>query len=332
MTPTPTSSLSSATARAGSNIAFIKYWGVADKTLNIPLNDSISMTLDTMFTVTTVEFDPDLAADVVMIGGKEEQGDPLVRASRHLDLLRERAGVSTRARVISENNFPMAAGIASSASAFAALTVAANAALGLGLDTRELSRIARRASGSASRSLYGGFVQWNAGTDNESSYAEAIAPAPHWALRDVVAVVTPERKKVSSAEGHLLASASPFLEARLSQAKALVPRVRDAILARDLMELGPLIEADALAMHFVMMTSNPALFYWSPATIAIIKKCHEWREQGLQVYFTIDAGPNVHLICEDYQEAELVSQLRHVEGVEQIFTSGAGNGATAIDN
>lgn len=330
MTTNPTPSPSSATAKAGSNIAFIKYWGVADKTLNIPLNDSISMTLDTMYTVTTVEFDPDLPADVVVIGGKEEQGDPLVRASRHLDLLRARAGVNTRARVTSENNFPMAAGIASSASAFAALTVAANAALGLGLDTQELSRVARRASGSASRSLYGGFVQWYAGTDDQSSYADPIAPASHWALRDVVAVVAPERKKVSSAEGHLLASASPFLEARLNQAKGLVPKVRDAIVARELLELGPLIEADALAMHFVMMTSNPPLFYWSPATINIIKKCHDWREQGLQVYFTIDAGPNVHLICEDYQEAELLTQLRHLDGVEQIFTSGAGNGATTV--
>jgi diphosphomevalonate decarboxylase len=97
-----------------------------------------------------------------------------------------------------------------------------------------------------------------------------------------------------------------------------------------LLELGPLIEADALAMHFVMMTSHPALFYWSPATLNIIKKCHEWREQGLQVYFTIDAGPNVHLICEDYQEAELLSQLRHVEGVEQVLVSGAGEGATVV--
>jgi diphosphomevalonate decarboxylase len=317
-------------ARAGSNIAFIKYWGVADQTLNLPLNDSISMTLDSMYTVTTVEFDPSLEADVLVIGGSQEQGDPLRRASRHLDLLRERAGVTTRARVTSENNFPMAAGIASSASAFAALTVAANAALELGLDTRELSRVARRASGSASRSLYGGFVQWHAGTDDESSYAAPIAPASHWALRDVVAVVTPERKKVSSAEGHLLAGRSPFLEARLTQAHALVPKVRDAILARELMELGPLIEADALAMHFVMMSSEPPLFYWSPATINIIKKCHEWREQGLQVYFTIDAGPNVHLICEDYQEAELVTQLRHVGGVEDILTSGAGAGATTL--
>lgn len=329
MTP-PSPTPSSATARAGSNIAFIKYWGVADKTLNIPLNDSISMTLDTMYTVTTVDFDPDLPADIVIIGGNEEQGDPLRRASRHLDLLRARAGVTTRARVTSANNFPMAAGIASSASAFAALTLAANEALGLGLDAQELSRVARRASGSASRSLYGGFVQWYAGTDDQSSYADPIAPAGHWALRDIVAVVAPERKKVSSAEGHLLASASPFLEARLSQAQALVPKVRDAILARDLMELGPLIEADALAMHFVMMSSDPPLFYWSPATINIIKKCHEWREQGLQVYFTIDAGPNVHLICEDYQEAELRRQLRHLDGVEQILTSGAGQGATLI--
>lgn len=319
-----------ATARAHSNIAFLKYWGVADAGLNLPLNDSISMTLEGMHTTTTVTFDPALEQDQVIIGGREEGGDPLRRASLHLDRLRERAGIQTRARVLSENNFPMAAGIASSASAFAAMTVAADAALGLGLDARELSRLARRESGSASRSLFGGFVAWHAGVDDASSYAEPIAGPEHWALRDVVAIVAPERKKVSSADGHLVAATSAFLHARLEQVRRQVPQVRQAILARDLLELGPLIEADALAMHFVMMSSTPPLFYWSPATLHLIQKCHAWREQGLQVYFTIDAGPNVHLLCEEYQEAELCDLLRHVDGVERIMASGPGGAPVVI--
>ncbi|MDQ4078692.1 MAG: diphosphomevalonate decarboxylase, partial [Chloroflexota bacterium] len=169
-----------ATASAGSNIAFIKYWGVADSTLNLPLNDSISMTLDALRTVTTVEFDPSLNADVVIIDGQERHGNAWHRAARHLDRIRALAGVETSARVVSENNFPMGTGIASSASAFAALTVAGCAALGLDLDAREMSRVARHASGSASRSLFGGFVYWNAGHDDASSYAEPICDEHHW--------------------------------------------------------------------------------------------------------------------------------------------------------
>ena len=320
-----------ATANAGSNIAFIKYWGVADSSINLPWSDNVSMTLDEMRTITTVEFDAALEQDVVIIGGQEEKGDPLKRASRHLDRLRARAGVRTRARVVSQNNFPMAAGIASSASAFAALTVAANAALGLGLDASEMSRIARLESGSASRSLFGGFVEWHAGHDNQSSYAEPIANKSHWALRDVVAIVAKERKKVSSAQGHLLATTSPFLSCRLEEVRQQLPQVRQAILERDLQTLGPIIEADALAMHFVMMSSTPRLFYWSPATLHLIKKCLEWREEGLEAYFTIDAGPNVHFICEEDEEAQLCEQLRQVDGVERIMSSKPGDGPQVLD-
>ncbi|MGH2541739.1 MAG: diphosphomevalonate decarboxylase, partial [Ardenticatenaceae bacterium] len=246
-----------------------------------------------------------------------------------LERLRARAGIQagiqTRARVVSQNNFPMSAGIASSASAFAALTVAGCAALGLSLDAQEMSGLARLESGSASRSLFGGFVQWHAGPDDTSSYAELICDEHHWpALRDVVAIVAPGEKKVSSAEGHLLAATSPFLQARLEQVREHLPDVRDAIKARDLMELGPLIEADALSMHFVMMSSQPPLFYWTPETVRLIKQCETWRDQGLQVYFTIDAGPNVHLICEDYQEAELIDKLYRLDGVQRVLTSAPG--------
>ncbi|MGB0388526.1 MAG: diphosphomevalonate/mevalonate 3,5-bisphosphate decarboxylase family protein, partial [Ardenticatenaceae bacterium] len=180
-------------------------------------------------------------------------------------------------------------------------------------------------------SLFGGFVEWHAGHDNQSSYAEPIASKEHWALRDVVAIVAKERKKVSSAEGHLLAGTSPFLASRIEQVRQQHPQVRQAILERDLLTLGPIIEADALAMHFIMMSSTPRLFYWSPATLHLIKKCLEWREQGLQAYFTIDAGPNVHFICEKEQEAELCQQLRQVDGVERIMSSRPGDGPQLLE-
>lgn len=321
-----------ATATAGANIALIKYWGVRDPAHNIPLNDSISITLDTTRTVTTVEFDPTLAQDVLSIGGAPAEERALQRASRHLDVLRERAGVTWPARITSKNTFPMGAGIASSASAFAALTVAAAAALGLDLDARELSRIARRGSGSAARSIHGGYVWWHAGTDDVSSYAEQLAPSDHWGLRDVIVIVEEEEKAVSSAQGHRLAQTSDFLQARLAQVERNLPTVREAIRSRDLTMLGPLIEADALAMHFVMMSSTPPLFYWAPATLAVIKAVQAWRGQGVQVYFTIDAGPNVHLLCEADDVQAVIRKVRALPDVRDVIVAGPGSGATIIQH
>ena len=299
-----------ATADAGANIALIKYWGARDAALNVPLNDSVSVTLDVTRTITTVTFSPAFSEDTLSIDGVPASEAARQRVSRHLDLLRARAGVAWRARVVSRNTFPMGVGIASSASAFAALTVAAARALGLDMDARELSRLARRGSGSAARSIYGGYVWWHAGRDDASSYAEQLAPPEHWALRDVIVIVEREEKAVSSAEGHRLAHTSPFLAARLDLVKANLPRVRQAILARDLATLGPIMEVDALAMHFVMMSSSPPLFYWAPATVEVIKAVHRWRAAGLMVYFTIDAGPNVHLICEEERVEEVKRAAR----------------------
>lgn len=315
-----------ATANAGANIALIKYWGVRDAGLNLPLNDSVSFTLDAARTTTTVSFDPDLPADSLEIGGVPAAPQALDRASRHLDHLRSLAGVRTRARIVSENSFPMGAGIASSASAFAALTVAAATALRLDLTPRQLTCIARLGSGSAARSIEGGFVWWHAGHDHHSSYAEQLAPPEHWDLRDVVAVVTTEEKAVASARGHTFASTSPFLEARLAQVTQQLPVVRRAVLERDLATLGPIVEADALAMHFVMMSSAPPLFYWTPATLALIHATRRWRAAGLPVYFTIDAGPNVHLICEASHAEALAGEVRAVPGVVDVISAAAGPG------
>lgn len=316
-----------ATANAGANIALIKYWGVRDATLNIPLTDSVSITLDSTRTTTTVTFDPTLPADTLEIGGAPAAPAALARASEHLDLLRRLAGVATRARIVSENNFPMGAGIASSASGFAALTVAAAAALGLDLDARALSRIARRGSGSAARSVEGGFVWWYRGEDDVSSFAEQIAPPEHWDLCDVVAVVAAEEKAVGSAKGHTLADTSAYLPGRLAAVAQQLPLVRHAIAARDLATLGPIIEDDALAMHLVMMTSRPRLYYFTPATMALIQATQQWRAEGLPVYFTIDAGPNVHLICERQHVAAVAAAAQAVPGVAQVITAAPGPGA-----
>jgi diphosphomevalonate decarboxylase len=324
--------MTKATARAGSNIAFIKYWGVADAQINLPLNNSISMTLADAHTTTTVEWLPGAAGDEITIDGRRLDERAAERIVRHLDRLRSLAGVTLRARVVSQNNFPMASGIASSASGFAALTVAGCAALGLELDATRLSALARRGSGSASRSLFGGFVEWEQGHDDASSVARQIAPPEHWPLADIVAVVSGAAKAVSSEHGHTLAASSPLNDGRIASLPCALGEVRDAIAQRDLRLLGPIIERDALAMHAVMMTGTPSLIYWQPGTLEIIQAVRHWRQQdGLPVYFTIDAGPNVHLICDASNAVTVEQRLERLASVQSIISSKPGGAPQMLD-
>ncbi len=346
-----------ATCRAGSNIAFIKYWGVvdaamsgvggqppvADEGLNIPLNNSISMTLADAHTTTTVAWEDSacLPDDTVVIDGVQLGGPAAERVVAHLDRLRGLAGVSDRARVVSNNNFPMASGIASSASGFAALTVAGAAGLGLRLDATRLSAVARLGSGSASRSLFGGFVEWErgwGGGESESdslldsrSVAHQMHDESHWALRDVIAIVSEGAKRVSSSSGHRLAATSPLNAARTACVGAWLETVRRAISERDISLLGPVLEADALAMHGVMMTSTPSLLYWQPGTLEVLHAVRAWREEGVPVYFTIDAGPNVHLICEVEAAAEVERRVGALPAVQRVLMSGPGTGPLLLD-
>ena len=207
-----------ATALANPNIAFIKYWGNRDNALRLPVNGSISMNLDGLSTRTTVSFQPSLPFDELIINGHEVIGKGLERVSLILDIVREMAGIKERAEVMTENNFPSGAGIASSASAFAALTLAGSTAAGLNLSEPELSRLARRGSGSASRSIPSGFVEWQAGTTDEDSFAFTIAEPDHWNLVDCVAIVSASHKKTGSTEGHSIAPTSPLQTARVTDA------------------------------------------------------------------------------------------------------------------
>ncbi|HMN26968.1 MAG TPA: diphosphomevalonate decarboxylase [Caldilineaceae bacterium] len=321
-----------ATYRVGSNIAFIKYWGVADATINLPLNNSISMTLADAHTTTTVAWEEQslLPADEITLDGVVLDERTAHRLVRHLERIRALAGVAHRARVASRNNFPMASGIASSASGFAALTIAGCRALGLSMDDTQLSTLARLGSGSASRSLFGGFVEWEQGHDHASSVAKALFPPDHWPLYDLVAVVSGAAKAVSSEGGHRLAATSPLLGGRLASLPAALNTVRAALAERDLGRLGPVIEQDALAMHAVMMTSTPSLLYWQPGTLEILHAVQRWRNDGLPVYFTIDAGPNVHLICEEQTAALVTPLLEELPSVQQVIASLPGPGPQTI--
>jgi diphosphomevalonate decarboxylase len=320
----------SATAQAAPNIAFIKYWGNRNADLRIPVNSSISMNLDGLFTHTTVTFDASLPTDSLLLNNKPVTGPGLGRVSGILDLVRQQAGIKDRAQVRSENNFPTGAGIASSAAAFAALAVSASQAAGLDLDEAGLSRLARRGSGSASRSVPGGFVEWQAGTSDEDSFAFSIAPADHWALADCIAVVSAGHKATGSTQGHALAPTSPLQAARVADATRRLDLCRQAILERDFDALATVVEQDSDIMHAVMMTSTPALFYWQPATLTVMQAVREWRRQGLPVCYTIDAGPNVHVICSQENADETASRLRGLKGVEQVLTATVGGPARLV--
>ena len=324
--------MTTATAQASPNIAFIKYWGNRDNTLRLPMNGSISMNLDGLYTRTTVSFQPSLPFDELIINGHEVTGAGLERVSYILDIVRGMANIHERAEIISENNFPSGAGIASSASAFAALALAGSKAAALDLGEQELSRLARRGSGSASRSIPSGFVEWQAGTSDEDSFAFSIASPEHWKLADCIAIVSTSHKKTGSTEGHYIASTSPLQSARIADAPRRLDLCRNAILNRDFDAFASIIELDSDMLHSVMMTSTPALHYWKPASLDVMQSVRQWREEGIQVCYTVDAGPNVHVICPE-TEAHIIDQrLRELKGVENILVARAGGAARIIEN
>jgi len=321
-----------ATAQANPNIAFIKYWGNRDQNLRLPSTGSISMNLDGLFTRTMVTFSASLKADSLTISNKQVTGPGLERVSQSLDLVRRLAGTNDRAEVVSENNFPSGTGIASSASAFAALTLAASRAAGIILTEHELSRLARRGSGSASRSIPGGFVEWYMGESDQNSYAESIAPPEHWELVDCVTIVSAEHKQTGSSAGHPLAGTSPMQEARVKDAPRRLDLCRRAILERNFDALAAIVELDSDMMHAVMITSTPGLFYWQPASIAVMQSVRKWRKNGIPVFYTVDAGPNIHVICPREQAGGVERSLRELPGVQKVLVAGVGGQARIISN
>jgi len=324
--------MSTATAQARPNIAFIKYWGNRDNTLRIPLNSSISMNLDGLYTRTTVSFQPSLPFDELIINGQEVMDGGLGRISYILDIIRSIANMHERAEVMSENNFPSGAGIASSASAFAALALAGSKAAGLHLSKPELSRLARRGSGSASRSIPGGFVEWQAGTSDEDSFAFSIAEPDHWDLVDCVAIVSASRKKTGSTEGHSIAGTSPLQAARVADAPRRLEICRKAILERDFEAFSSIVELDSDMMHAVMMTSTPALYYWKPDSLEVMQCVRQWRMDGIQACYTVDAGPNIHVICPGPEAQIVEKRLRKIKGVDNVLVARAGGPAKIVEN
>jgi diphosphomevalonate decarboxylase len=324
--------MTTATAQAHPNIAFIKYWGNRDNTLRLPMNGSLSMNLDGLSTRTTVSFQPSLPYDELIINGHEVAGAGRDRVSYILDLIRDMANIRERAEVMTGNNFPSGAGIASSASAFAALALAGSRAAGLNLSEPELSRLARRGSGSASRSIPSGFVEWQVGTTDEDSFAFSIAEPDHWKLVDCVAIVSASHKKTGSTEGHAIAPTSPLQAARVVDTPRRLDLCRSAILNRDFDAFASIVELDSDMMHSVMMTSTPALHYWNSASLSVMNAVRQWRGEGLPVCYTVDAGPNVHVICPETEAQAVEKRLREIEGVSNVLVARAGGAAKIVEN
>ncbi len=317
-----------ASARARANIALVKYWGKANRGLNTPAVGSISITLDALWSDTDVRFDAALAADELQLDGKIRP-EQVRRVSAFLDLLREMAGVKLRARVVSSNNFPTGAGLASSASGFAALAAAASRALGLNLDARALSILARRGSGSAARSIFGGFVEMHAGTaaDGMDSFAEPMYGPEYWPLNVVIALTALGEKQVGSGSGmNRSAESSAYYPAWVSTSPADLAVARHALAARDFERLADVSEHSCLKMHAAAMAANPPLLYWNAATLECMNLVRDLRASGVPVFFTIDAGPQLKAVCEPAACVQVEAALRTLPGVLSTTVSGLGPG------
>lgn len=323
-----------ATALAHPNIALVKYWGKRDDALNLPASGSLSITLDGLRTRTSVRFDPALRDDDIVLNGRRDEAESR-KLSAFLDLLRAHAGVATRAHVVSDNDFPTGAGLASSASGFAALAVATDRALGLDLGARELSVLARRGSGSAARSIFGGFVEMAAGTrtDGADAFATPLLQAEAWPLAVVIAITTRAAKPTSSRVGmDLSRRTSPFYRDWISSGPGDLDAARGAVRARDFDKLGEVGEASCLAMHAVMLSTRPGLIYWNGATVECMRRVRGLRERdGVAVFFTIDAGPQVKAVCLPDAAARVADALRDVRGVQDVLVSGLGQGARIVE-
>jgi diphosphomevalonate decarboxylase len=327
------SEIKAATAVAHPNIALVKYWGKIDRELNIPAVGSLSITLDGLSTTTQVCFDPGLTEDRFDLDGRPAP-EMLPRVTSCLDLLRKHAGVETRAVVESRNDFPTAAGLASSASGFAALVVAADEALGLRLATADLADFARQASGSAARSLFGGFVEVTLASGDhglQPRTGQVLEPSV-WPLGVVVAVTDAGPKDVGSTEGMTRTErTSPYYSAWVDSSGADLTEAREAVERLDFDALAEISEHSCLKMHAVMLSARPGLVYWNGATVECVHRIRELRAKGVGVFFTIDAGPQVKAICLPEAQSRVVRELGAVEGVGRIIESGIGGGARVVE-
>ncbi len=324
-----------ATAIAHPNIALIKYWGKRDKKLNLPAVGSISITLDDLFTETTVSFKGDSESDCLILNGRRASRQQENRVSNFLNIIRRKANIDCRAEVVSRNNFPTGAGLASSASAFASLALAGSQAAGLSFGPSQLSELARRGSGSAARSIFGGFVEMIKGekADGSDAVAVQLAEPVFWELNWLVIITTEEEKKIGSTDGMSFSEkTSPYYPVWIDESKKDIDEMRSAILNRDFPKMGDLMEFNCMKMHALTLSSRPPVFYWNEVTLAIIHLIQELRLQKIPVYYTIDAGPQVKAICRPNDVDRIKEGLETIPGIKKIIKTGLGQSARLIED
>lgn len=328
----------SAYAAAHPNIALIKYWGKAsDLAFNEPAVSSLSITLDTLVTETRVSFSGELAADELILNGLLDT-QKVARVSANLDKMRRLANTDMRCRIETSNNFPTGAGLASSASGFAALVAAANRALKLNLNIKQQTMMARAMSGSAARSINGGFVKialQDAGAPDArfgSAFAEQFASEAHWPLEVCVGIVSEEEKAIGSTEGMERSRiTSPYYGSWLEGNDTDIEDAEQAILARDFERLASLSEFSCLKMHAMAMASQPGLLYWRGTTVDAIHEIRRWRQSGIPVFFTIDAGPQIKAICGPGYGEQVADKLAAIPGIKRVLRCGLGGDVRSAD-
>ena len=320
------------TARAHANIALIKYWGKRDKELNLPQNSSLSVTLEALSTTTSVEIIDDLEEHELRINGQLAPR-ALEKALPVLGAVFADAWLCGHARIDSTNNFPTGAGLASSSSGLAALALAASRAAGFELAPKILSEFARRGSGSAARSIFGGYALWQRGKrdDGRDSVAHQLFGPEHWDLRALVCVVSSAEKALPSTAGMLRSAAtSPFHEAFVQDSERLVPEAITAIRGKDFTRLAELAETSCLRMHADMLATSPPLCYLTPVSWQLIAEVQRLRADGTGAFFTADAGPNVKVFCLPSELQKVRTALATIAGVEEIIESTLGPGAHVL--
>ena len=307
------------TAIAHPNIALVKYWGKQNHILNYPASPSLSITLDSLITKTKVSASTETR---LLLNGKRNED---LKVAKFLDLFREKFELPP-VSVETDNNFPTGAGLASSASGFAALVTALNENFQLGLSLSSLSEWARRGSASAARSIFGGFVT----LQGPNWRADQLAKEPHWDLEICIVVINEGPKKISSTAGMTTSEAtSPFYLEWIKSADSDFEIAKKAIIERDFVKLSEVSEQNCLKMHSVMHTSQPAISYWAPGTVLAMELVREIRSTGTPAFFTMDAGPQVKVIYPKQCRKTVQKSLEELKNVRLIW-AGIGPGAHLI--
>lgn len=322
-----------AIAKAHSNVALVKYFGKRDLALNLPAAGSLSLTLSPLETTTQIDFSPELEEDIVQLNDKPAAKGFTLRISKFLDLIRTQSKTEFFASVKTQNNFPTSAGLASSASGFAALALASCHALKLETTTEQLSVLARRGSGSAARSICSGISVWQAGEkpDGTDSFASTILNPNDWDIALVIGISNPGPKKWGStvAMEHTKKT-SPYYDSWIKATQMDLKEAIAAVEIKDFEKLGDITERSAHAMHAATLAARPAIPYWNGTTMDAIHLVAELRQNGVQAYFTCDAGPQPKVLCKTADTPKVVTALMSLNGISKTITGSLGHGARLI--